>query len=251
MALGDGVRRNLAVISQEERDRLRDAILLADTTRLFPDGVTYWDKQEDVHKTAHAAGVNVHRGPAFLPWHREFCNRFEALLREIDPDISLHYWDWTTDPRSTPGPAGLANLFTPQFMGNANGDAGSPFQNFETTEGDINDIPGNFHSRIWRKLRPGSPTAGSPGNPPLEPQLPPMPSDATVVTTGNNLPNDQQYPQFRVAVETAHTLPTSIWGEPPVATHITPFTIHSPSCSIRTWIGYGRRGRLHLEGPGG
>jgi hypothetical protein len=50
----------------------------------------------------------------------------------------LHYWDWTTDPRAT-GPGGLVNLFTPRFMGNANGDAGPPFQNFETTEGDAND----------------------------------------------------------------------------------------------------------------
>src|SRR5262249_40340199 len=44
----------------------------------------------------------------FLPWHRELCNRFEALLRKVDPQLSLHYWDWTTDPRG---------LFTAQFMG--------------------------------------------------------------------------------------------------------------------------------------
>jgi hypothetical protein len=34
----------------------------------------------------------------------------EELIREVDPDLSLHYWDWSTDPRSTSG--GRANLFT-------------------------------------------------------------------------------------------------------------------------------------------
>ena|SRR3989442_11038019 len=72
-------------------------------------------------------GADVHRGPAFLPWHRELCNRLEALLREVDLGLSLHYWDWTTDPHPT--------LFVAKFMGNANGNAGFPLQNFESTEG--------------------------------------------------------------------------------------------------------------------
>ena len=29
----------------------------------------YWDKQEGTHKNAHAAGADVHGGPAFIPWH--------------------------------------------------------------------------------------------------------------------------------------------------------------------------------------
>ena len=40
------------------------------------------------------------------------------LLREVDPELSLHYWDWNTDPRP---------LFTPEFMGDHNGDAGEPW----------------------------------------------------------------------------------------------------------------------------
>ena len=35
MALGDGVRRNVATISQQERDRLRDAII-ALQQRFYP-----------------------------------------------------------------------------------------------------------------------------------------------------------------------------------------------------------------------
>src|SRR5262249_50502130 len=102
MALGDGIRRNVATISDEEKNRLVNAFLQLDTNQLYPDGVAFWDKQEDIHKEAHAAGQNVHGGPAFLPWHRELVNRLEALLRLVDPQLSLHYWDWTTDPRATP-----------------------------------------------------------------------------------------------------------------------------------------------------
>src|SRR5439155_10117252 len=117
MALGDGIRRNIATVSAQERNRFRDA-LLALNGKFFPGApsdfpagaVSYWFKQDEIHQATH-----VHGSPAFLPWHRELCNRFEAMLREVDPDLSLHYWDWNTDP---------AGLFTATFMGSANGDAG-------------------------------------------------------------------------------------------------------------------------------
>jgi hypothetical protein len=154
MALGDGIRRNIAHVSAEERDRLIAAILKLDHERFYPDGVSYFDKQEDIHKNAHAGGADVHGGPAFVPWHRELCNRFEALLREVDPDLSLHYWDWTVDPRAAPdGAGGTVDLFTPAFMGGTGNPAGPPLADFESTE------PG--HSLIWRALPAGAPTIAS------------------------------------------------------------------------------------------
>ncbi len=75
--------------------------------------MSYWFKQDEIHQATH-----VHGGPAFLPWHRELCNRFETMLREVDPDLSLHYWDWNQDPHP---------LFTNTFMGNANGAVGAPW----------------------------------------------------------------------------------------------------------------------------
>ncbi len=39
----------------------------------------------------------AHRGPAFLPWHREFLMQVEADLRTVDSSISIPYWDWTAD----------------------------------------------------------------------------------------------------------------------------------------------------------
>ncbi|MGW7102895.1 tyrosinase family protein [Streptomyces sp. NPDC054838] len=153
MPFGDGIRRDVAKVSQAERDRLINAILQLDMAKFFGDGVSYWDKQEDIHKNAHLAGVDVHSGPGFVPWHRELVNRFEALIREVDPDLSLHYWDWSVDPRSTAG--GRANLFTSSFMGSDQGDAGPPLANFESTEG-------GGHTHIWRQVNGGSSSLGMP-----------------------------------------------------------------------------------------
>jgi len=164
VALGDGIRRNIAHVSQEERDRFVQAVLKLDRERHFPDGVSYFDKQEDIHKNAHAGGANVHGGPAFIPWHRELCNRFEALLREVDPDLSLHYWDWTVDPRNAPdGSGGHVDLLTSSFMGGAGDPVGSPFGDFESTE--------LGHALIWRQV------AGTSAKPDGRPDIP---SDAEV-----------------------------------------------------------------------
>lgn len=125
MALGDGIRRNIGHVSKTERDRFRDAIVQLHN-RYYPDGVSKWVKQDQIHEATH-----VHGGPAFLPWHRELCNRFEQLLREIDPDLSLHYWDWTEDPRAaSDGQGGTVDLFTEGFMGAASGSVGAPFSAF-------------------------------------------------------------------------------------------------------------------------
>src|SRR5450756_1528325 len=167
MTLGDGIRRNVARISAEERARLRDAFIALDTVKVYPDGVTFWDKQEDIHKAAHAGGQDVHAGPGFLPWHRELCNRLEALLRQVDPALSLHYWDWTTDP--TVGSNGGVPLFTTDFLGQAHGDAGPPLQNFESTEG---AELGDGHNFVWRGVSPGAP---------------PIAPDASITTNGDTL----------------------------------------------------------------
>jgi len=126
MPLGDGIRRNIASVDPSERSMLRDAFIELNR-RVFPGsrndkpapgGVTWWFKQDEIHQATH-----VHQGPEFLPWHREVVNRLEEMLRAINPQLSLHYWDWTQDPRAIQnanlggGRTGSLNLFTPDFMG--------------------------------------------------------------------------------------------------------------------------------------
>jgi hypothetical protein len=135
MALGDGIRRNIASVEPTERAMLRDALVEMNQrhfpgtrTDTPPGGVTWWFKQDETHQATH-----VHGGPEFLPWHREIVNRLEAMLRQINPQLSLHYWDWTQDPTSIPnanlggGATGSLDLFTADFMGGKNGLIGEPW----------------------------------------------------------------------------------------------------------------------------
>jgi tyrosinase len=55
----------------------------------------------------------AHRGPSFLPWHREFLLQVEDDLQTIDPAITIPYWDWTqdaADPQNSP-------VWADNFMG--------------------------------------------------------------------------------------------------------------------------------------
>lgn len=204
MALGDGIRRNVATVSSEERQRLRDAILSLNRM-FFPGarddtpiagGVSFWFKQDEIHQATH-----VHRGPAFLPWHRELCNRCEAMLRLVDPLVSLHYWDWTTDPRRCPdGRGGLVNLFTSGFMGSARGPAGEPW----LSGGFYAPMADPFRSDAFRP--PGAPPGPNqnPADPPrtLERGVsngspPSQPSDEDIVAAAT-------FPQMRALLEQRH-----------------------------------------------
>lgn len=118
MALGDGIRRNILSVSPQEQQQFVDAIAALNQhhypgsrTEFPAGGVSYWFKMDEIHQATH-----VHGGAAFLPWHRELCNYFESLLREIDPQLSLHYWDWNQD---------ISPLFP--LFGNMNGEAGEPW----------------------------------------------------------------------------------------------------------------------------
>ncbi|MDE2388531.1 MAG: tyrosinase family protein [Betaproteobacteria bacterium] len=189
MALGDGIRRNITSVSEEERNLFVAAIRQLDSgSMVYPnnlghegaDGagnITYWDMMEQIHKDGHAHGTDVHVGPAFIPWHRAIVNHFEELLRQVDPRLSLHYWDWTTDPR-----AGAVPILGPSgFMGSASGDAGVPFQDFESTEG-------GGHNFIWRDV------AGSDAKPDGRPDIT---SDADILAATN-------YTDFHNLAKNAH-----------------------------------------------
>ena len=193
--LGDGIRRNIATVSQEERDLFIAAVKQLNQMFYSPGGsrdefpagrVSVWFKQDEIHQSTH-----VHGCPQFLPWHREMCNRFEALLRSVNPQLSLHYWDWNLDPsHMSDGEGGFINLFGPDFMGNAlgsvNGGAvGDPLLAAGFYKPDDPTDPNNDHYRgpTANPIDPTSlsyPAHGNPADPPrfltraIQPGPPPV-----------------------------------------------------------------------------
>lgn len=173
MTLTDGVRRNIAHVSAEERQLFRDALVRLNRT-YYPDGVSKWIKQDRIHQA-----TPVHEGPAFLPWHRELCNRFELLLREVNPALSLHYWDWTEDPRQARDGAGnTVNLFTTEFMGSDNGKVEFPFSDFPPI---TRSVAGQNNHKI--------------------PTPPGVDSDLVIINSTNGTAPNEQWNVFREALE--------------------------------------------------
>lgn len=191
------VRRNVAHLSAAERDAFVAAIRQADLLA-YADGVSYWDKQDQIHQ-----GTHNHNGPSFVPWHRELCNRFEKLLQQVDPAIALHYWDWTEDPRAADdGQGGTVDLMTDAWFGTANGTVAgtlAPLHNGGALAGSRNATgsPADPPRTITRDCAPGAPGVAS---------------DATIIDGADALPQGQQWAGFRAAVEGSHNNSHTFFG---------------------------------------
>jgi hypothetical protein len=213
MALGDGIRRNIAHVDPAERALLKDAIVelhhryypgaRGDTP---PGGVSWWFKQDEIHQATH-----VHFGPEFLPWHREFTNRFEELLRQINPQLSLHYWDFRDDPRNIPngniggGATGQVNLFDSNFMGSSSGSAGDPWlaAGFYDPQAGTAGHPPNRNATD----NPVDPPPDIPRTrAPLVPGSAPVPYDPTNQSDAIGLNNPKAFPAMRLDLENLHNL---------------------------------------------
>jgi tyrosinase-like protein len=218
MTLGDGIRRSIATIGRNERDLFIDAVKQLNRVYYSPNGsrtdfpagrVSKWFKQDEIHQGSH-----VHGCPAFLPWHREICNRFEALLRSIHPELSLHYWDWNLDPSNMPDETGQSfSLFDSDFMGNADGtinegSVGEPLLSagfYLLNPSDPDPVDGKFRDDI-------SPVT-------LNRPNPSDPATFSYPTTSNSNPADP--PKTLTRQKRA--------GAPPVGQTLKdPFAIHTP-----------------------
>lgn len=152
-------RKNAATATQAERDAYIAAIrkVATDATFVFNNGgESYWRTQQAIHRFGP---INRHHTVAFLPWHREFVNRYEGLLQEADPKIKLLYWQWTDDPRMGP-----LNFFTSSFMGASGYGQSSGVPIGLPLSPDTDGAYSNFyHSAIVveRRLQSGSPPAES------------------------------------------------------------------------------------------
>jgi hypothetical protein len=111
-------RRNQRLLSAPEKKRFTDAVLALKAQIKPGNPLSTYDMYVKWHDDAMAADI-AHRGPGFLPWHREYLRRFELDLYRIssrEPSIGgevlgLPYWDWSVDQASPDWP------FTKDFLG--------------------------------------------------------------------------------------------------------------------------------------
>jgi len=69
-----------------------------------------YNYQAGIHGLPLPIGCDIAHGqPIFLPWHRAYLYFFELALRDRQADVSLPWWDWTTQP-AIPGAYGEAQV---------------------------------------------------------------------------------------------------------------------------------------------
>lgn len=111
------VRKNATFLTTQEKTAFVNALLELKKHGVY-DQFVHWHHEvmaPAIHRweppsTDYRNGA--HRGPSFLPWHREFLLQLETRLQQVDPMVTIPYWDWTVDQSSATSP-----LWRPDFLG--------------------------------------------------------------------------------------------------------------------------------------
>jgi tyrosinase len=85
------VRKNIDFLTPEELQRFRDAVAKMKSLDKFEQderSFGYWAR---IH-----ANQCQHSWEQFLTWHRAYLYFFEQQLQDIDPTVTLPYWDWAS-----------------------------------------------------------------------------------------------------------------------------------------------------------
>jgi len=83
------IRKNIDFLTPEELDRFRKAVAKMKSLDQFEQderSFGYWAR---IH-----ANQCQHSWEQFLTWHRAYLYFFEQQLQDIDPTVTLPYWDW-------------------------------------------------------------------------------------------------------------------------------------------------------------
>lgn len=86
------VRKNVNFLSPEELQRFRKAVatmMSLDSYQQDERSFGYWAR---IH-----ANQCQHSWEQFLTWHRAYLYFFEQRLQDVDPTVTLPYWDWAAD----------------------------------------------------------------------------------------------------------------------------------------------------------
>jgi tyrosinase len=85
------VRKNIDYLTADELDRFRKAVAQMKSLDQF---------QQDERSFGYWARIHAsqcqHSWEQFLTWHRAYLYFFEQQLQDIDPTVTLPYWDWAS-----------------------------------------------------------------------------------------------------------------------------------------------------------
>jgi tyrosinase len=85
------VRKNIDFLMPEELERYRNAILAMHAYDAYYQDERSFDYWARIH-----ANSCQHGWEEFLTWHRLYLHFFEQQLQDIDPSVTVPYWDWTS-----------------------------------------------------------------------------------------------------------------------------------------------------------
>lgn len=93
------VRKDVSKLTRTERRRFVEALLELKRRGEYDEFV----RLHIAHFTGDGdRGLRVaHTTPSFFPWHRKFMLDLENALRRIDSSVTVPYWDWTRDRKTT------------------------------------------------------------------------------------------------------------------------------------------------------
>ncbi|HEV2802896.1 MAG TPA: tyrosinase family protein [Pyrinomonadaceae bacterium] len=83
-------RVNVEFLSQTELDKFRRAV----GVMMCYDDFQQYDQRSFAHWASIHANNCQHGWEQFLSWHRLYLANFEQQLQDIDPTVTLPYWDW-------------------------------------------------------------------------------------------------------------------------------------------------------------
>ena len=95
MIQAQSIRKNYQEMTQSERDALVDAFYqLRNGADLVNDLATYHNNN---FSAIHFNLPNNPESDVFLAWHRRQIFELEQAMQDINANISIPFWDWTTD----------------------------------------------------------------------------------------------------------------------------------------------------------
>jgi tyrosinase len=85
------VRKNIDFLMPEELAKYRNAVCAMHAYDAF-----YQDERSFGYWARIHANSCQHGWEEFLTWHRLYLHNFEQHLQDVDPEVTLPYWDWTS-----------------------------------------------------------------------------------------------------------------------------------------------------------